>query len=67
MRHELDLKENHLAHLQAQSEDKLSVSSLQEDSSHDIEKAVPQSMMDAFAAGYEKAIQQMQSKFEAER
>jgi hypothetical protein len=32
------------------------MSSLQEDSSHDVEIAVPPSMMDAFAAGYEKAI-----------
>ena len=56
MRHELALKENHLVHLQAQSKDKSSMSSLQEDSSHDIEIAVPPSMMDAFAAGYEKAV-----------
>ena len=56
MRHELALKENHLAHLQAQSKDKLSVSSLQENSSQEAEIAVLPSMMDAFAAGYEKAI-----------
>ena len=56
MRHELALIENHLAHLQAQSKDKLSMSSLQEDSSQEAEIAVLPSMMDAFAAGYEKAI-----------
>ena len=67
MRHELALKENHLVHLQSQSKDKSSMSSLQEDSSHDVEIAVPPSMMDAFAAGYEKAFQQMQKKFDAER
>ena len=56
MRHELALKENHLVHLQSQSKDKSSMSSLQEDSSHEVEIAVPPSMMDAFAAGYEKAV-----------
>jgi hypothetical protein len=43
------------------------MSSLLEDSSHDVDIAVPPSMMDAFAAGYEKAVQQMQRKFEVER
>ena len=56
MRHELALKENHLVHLQAQTKDKLSLSSLQENSSQEAEIAVLPSMMDAFAAGYEKAI-----------
>ena len=56
MRHELAIKENHLVHVQTHFKDKSSMSSLQEDSSHDVEIAVPPSMMDSFADGYEKAI-----------
>jgi hypothetical protein len=39
------------------------MSSLQKDSSHDDEIVVPPFMMDAFTAGYEKAVKQMQKKF----
>ena len=56
MSHELALKENQILHLQSLSKDKSSMSSLQEDSSHDVEKAVPPSMMDAFTAGWKKAV-----------
>ena len=56
MRHELALKENYIVQQQAQTKDKLSLSSLQENSSQEAEIAVLPSMMDAFAAGYEKAI-----------
>ena len=40
MRHELVLKENYIVQQQAQSKDKLSLSSLQEDSSQEAEIAV---------------------------
>jgi hypothetical protein len=59
VRQELALKQDQLKHFQSQSKSKSSMSSLQEDSSHDVDIAVPPSMMDAFAAGYEKAVQQM--------